>query len=326
MSEIKNIGVLTSGGDAPGMNACIRAVVRQGLHSNVQVTAIYRGYDGLIDHEVKIFGSHDVSNILQRGGTILKSARSKEFYSAEGRELAFQTIRKENIDALIVIGGNGTFTGAEIFGNTYNFPVIGIPGTIDNDLYGTDFTIGYDTALNTVIEAVDKIRDTANSHDRLFIVEVMGKDAGFIALRSGIAVGAEAILIPETKTYIKALIETLETGWRNNKKSSIILVAEGDDTGGALEVQRKIQENFTHYDTRVSILGHMQRGGSPSAADRLLASILGAESIKALLSGRRGEMVGVMKNEVCFTPFTSAVKHNKEIRKDLLDLATILSK
>jgi len=326
MSEIKNIGVLTSGGDSPGMNACIRAVVRQGLHHNVQVSGIYRGYDGLIEGELKIFGSHDVSNIIQRGGTILKSARSAEFYSEEGRKLAYQNLKKENIDALVVIGGDGTFTGAEIFGNSFNVPVIGIPGTIDNDLYGTDFTIGYDTALNTVIDAVDKIRDTANSHDRLFIVEVMGKDAGFIALRSGIAVGAEAILIPETKTYINELIETLESGWRNNKKSSIILVAEGDDAGGALEVQKKIQEKFNHYDTRVSILGHLQRGGSPSAADRLLASRLGAEAITALLQGRKGEMVGIVKNEVCFTPFANAIKHHKEIRKDLLDLATILSK
>ncbi|MBL4703676.1 MAG: 6-phosphofructokinase [Flavobacteriales bacterium] len=326
MGKIKKIGVLTSGGDAPGMNACIRAVVRQGIHCKVGVKGIFRGYDGLIDGEIKEFSSHDVSNIIQRGGTILKSARSPRFFNVEDRIRAHQVLLKEEINGLIVIGGDGTFMGAQEFSSEFNFPILGIPGTIDNDLYGTDCTIGYDTALNTVVEAVDKIRDTADSHSRLFIIEVMGKDAGFIALRSGIAVGAEAISVPETKTYINELIQTLETGWRNNKKSSIILVAEGDDTGGAIEVQRIINERFSNYETRVSILGHVQRGGSPSAFDRLLASQLGAEAVLGLLNGRNGSMVGIINNEIAYTPFAKSVKYHKDIRSDLLDLAIVLSK
>lgn len=326
MSTIKNIGVFTSGGDSPGMNACIRAVVRQSLNRGVRVTGIYRGYDGLIDGDFITFDSHSVSNILQRGGTILKSARSERFMTKEGRVCAFESLKKGGVDALVAIGGDGTFTGAEEFMGEFDFPVIGLPGTIDNDLYGTDNTIGYDTALNTVIGAVDKIRDTADSHDRLFIVEVMGKDAGFIALRSGIAVGAEAVLIPETTTYIDELITTLSDGWRNNKRSSIVIVAEGDDAGGAFEVARKVNEQFSNYDTRVSILGHLQRGGSPSAFDRVLASRLGVAAVESLLNGKSGCMVGVVNNEICHTPFNQAVKHHKSIRTDLLELAKTLSK
>ncbi len=326
MGEINNIGVLTSGGDAPGMNACIRAIVRQGINLNYKVTGIFKGYDGLIDGNFKLLQSTDVSNILQHGGTILKSARSDRFYEFKWREKAYNSAIQAGIDALIVIGGDGTFTGAQLFSTEFNVPVIGIPGTIDNDLYGTDNTIGYDTALNTVTEAVDKIRDTADSHDRLFIVEVMGKDAGFIALRSGIAVGAEAVLIPETTTYINELLETLEHGWRNNKKSSIIIVAEGDDAGGAFEVQRMIQEKFNFFDTRVTILGHVQRGGAPSAFDRVLASRLGSEAVMALNNGQSNAMIGIVNNEVRFTDFAQSVKHNKEIRQDLLNLVNTLSK
>jgi len=324
--RINNIGVLTSGGDSPGMNACIRAVVRLGLDHGVTVTGVYRGFDGLIDGEFKVMATHDVSNIIQRGGTILKSARSKRFFKEEYRRIAYKTMTDRGIDALITIGGDGTFMGAQCILEEFEIPILGLPGTIDNDLYGTDNTIGYDTALNTVVDAVDKIRDTADSHERLFIIEVMGKDAGFIAARSGIAVGAEAILIPETNTYLDDIINTLRTGWRNNKTSSIIIVAEGDNLGGAFEVEKKIQEHFNKYDTRVSILGYVQRGGSPSAYDRLLASRLGSEAIQGLVEGKTGYMVGVKNNEMSYTPFLKAVKHNKAIRSDLIELANRLSK
>lgn len=323
---MNKIGVFTSGGDAPGMNACIRAVVRSAIQNELEVVGIVRGYEGLIDARFQPLVSSDVSNIIQRGGTILKSARSERFKTFEGRKKAFENIQREGIDAMIAIGGDGTFSGALEFEAEYAFPMIGLPGTIDNDLYGTDYTIGYDTALNTVIGVVDKIRDTADSHDRLFFIEVMGKDAGFIALRTGIAVGAEAVLIPETKTYINELIATLQDGWRSNKKSSIIIVAEGDDGGGAIEVAQKVKEQFDQYDTRVSILGHLQRGGSPSAIDRVLASRLGVAAVEALLNGKSGGMMGIVKNEVLFTPFAQTIKHNKIIRKDLLDLVQILSK
>ena len=326
MGEIKNIGVLTSGGDSPGMNACIRAIVRRGLNQGFNILGIYKGYDGLIDDNYIEFESHDVSNIIQRGGTILKSARSDRFRTKQGMVLAYEFIKRHKIDTLITIGGDGTFSGAEEFTKEFGVKILGIPGTIDNDLVGTDCTIGYDTALNTVVGAVDKIRDTAASHDRLFIVEVMGKDAGFIALRSGIAVGAEAVLIPEPTTYINELIETLKRGWRNNKKSSIIIVAEGDDAGGAFEVERKIKEQFSNYETRVSILGHMQRGGSPSAFDRVLASRLGAEAINGIVEGKSGYMIGVVSTEIHYTPLSQAAKHYKGIRLDLLELANVLSK
>ncbi len=325
MIKIKKIGVLTSGGDAPGMNAAIRAVVRTGINNDIEVTGIISGYKGLIDGDFRQMDTTSVSNIIQRGGTILKTARSKKFKTKEGMEIAFQNLKKQSIDALIVIGGDGTFTGAYEFDNFYDFPIIGLPGTIDNDLYGTDFTIGYDTAINTVVDAADKIRDTAYSHDRLFIIEVMGRDAGFIALRAGIAAGAEDILIPETKTHIEDLLHKLEYDWRKNKTSGIIIVSEGDDSGGAFEVVKKINEKFDYFKTRVTILGHIQRGGSPSCMDRVLASTLGYEAVKALLKGKRGVMAGKIHKDIVFTPFEKAIKHNQEINKSLLEMARVLS-
>jgi 6-phosphofructokinase 1 len=266
-----------------------------------------------------------VANIIQRGGTILKSARSERFKTPEGMQLASENLKNEGIDAMVVIGGDGSFRGAVELGEKYDIPIVGAPGTIDNDLFGTDFTIGYDTAINTVVECVDKIRDTASSHSRLFFIEVMGRDAGFIALRSGIAVGAEAILVPETVTYIPELIEKLEHGRRKNKTSGIIIVAEGDDAGGAFEVAAKVKEKFNYYDTRVSILGHVQRGGSPTCMDRVLASTMGFEAVKALMNGERGVMIGVVNKDVVCTPFAKAVKHNIEIDSGLLNMANALS-
>jgi len=325
MEPIKKIGVLTSGGDSPGMNACIRAVVRTGLYYDYQVMGIISGYNGLIEDEFIGMDSASVSGIIQRGGTILKTARSGEFMTKEGREKAYRNLVRHRVDALVAIGGNGTFTGAEIFCREHAFRVMGIPGTIDNDLYGTDLTIGYDTALNTVVQAVDKIRDTAGSHDRLFFIEVMGRDAGFIALQSGIATGAEDILVPETKTSIDGLIAILRKGFRKNKKTGIIIVAEGDDEGGAFEVARKVKEKFGHFDTRVTILGHIQRGGSPTCTDRVLASRLGFEAVRALREGHNAEMVGMINNKTVFTPFSKAVKHHKDINRSLLEMARILS-
>ncbi|MBN3036371.1 MAG: 6-phosphofructokinase [Bacteroidales bacterium] len=325
MSSIQKIGVLTSGGDAPGMNACIRAVVRTGLYHGLGVSGILNGFNGLIRGEFRPMDSASVSNIIQRGGTILKTARSEAFRTRKGRATAYDNIVQQRLDALIVIGGNGTFTGARVFMNEFDIPMIGIPGTIDNDLFGTDNTIGYDTAVNTVMEAVDKIRDTADSHNRLFFIEVMGRDAGFIALRSGVASGAEDILVPETTTSIDELIDILDRGFRKNKKSGIIIVAEGDDAGGAFEVARKVRERYDHYDTRVTVLGHIQRGGSPTASDRLLASTLGFEAVNALRAENKGVMVGVINRKVVFTPFEQAIKHHKDIRRDLLEMARILS-
>ena len=320
---IKKIGVLTSGGDAPGMNACIRAVVRTALFHDVEVVGIHHGYDGLINGEFTAMNAKSVSNIIQRGGTILKTARSKRFMTKEGMDRAFNQLTLDGIDALVTIGGNGTFRGADAFGNTYNFPIVGIAGTIDNDLFGTDYTIGYDTALNTVVEAVDKIRDTAESHDRLFIVEVMGRDAGLIALRSGIGVGAEAILIPETKTDFNHLIERLEKS-RKNKSSKIIIVAEGDEAGGAFKVGELLKQRFD-FDIRVSVLGHIQRGGTPTCADRVLASRLGHAAVEALMEGQRGCMVGILNNAIAYTPFAKAVKHIEELNPNLLRMVEILS-
>ncbi len=322
---MKRIAVFTSGGDSPGMNACIRAVVRTAIFNKLEPFGIYRGYEGMIDGDIVPMDSKSVGNIIQRGGTILKTARSKSFMTKEGRETAFQNLKKFQIEGVAAIGGDGTCKGANIFSNEYGIPFIGIPGTIDNDLVGTDFCIGYDTAINTVIEAVDKIRDTADSHNRLFFVEVMGRDAGFIALRSGIAVGAEAILVPETKTYIPELIAKLERGRRANKTSGIIIVAEGDEAGGAYEVARQVKEKFDYYDTRVTVLGHIQRGGSPTAMDRVLASRLGNEAVTALLAGRKSEMVGIVNRQVVFTPFEKATKHHTDINPELLNLAEVLS-
>ena len=324
MSKIKNIGVFTSGGDSPGMNAAIRAVVRSGLYYDLKISGIIRGYDGMINGEIIPMDAKSVANIIQRGGTVLKTARSNEFRTPEGREKAYQQLKKHDIDALVAIGGDGTFTGADIFIKEFNIPIIGLPGTIDNDLRGTDFTIGYDTAINTVVDAVDKIRDTAESHDRLFIVEVMGRDSGLIALRSGIGAGAESILIPETKTDIQALLRRLgET--RRDKASKIIIVAEGDDAGGAFEIAAAVKDQFPGIDTRVSILGHIQRGGPPSCMDRVLASRLGVAAVEALRDGRKGEMIGLVHGKIHYTPFKDAIKHISGLDPQLFKLVEILS-
>jgi 6-phosphofructokinase 1 len=326
MKTIKNIGLLTSGGDAPGMNAAIRAVVRASLYHNLKVTGILRGYEGLIQADFIPMDGKSVANIIQRGGTILKTARCEAFRSTQGRAQAYANLMASDIDALVVIGGDGTFTGADIFSKEYDFPVIGLPGTIDNDLEGTDFTIGYDSAINTVVNAVDKIRDTAESHDRLFIVEVMGRDSGLIALRSGIGVGAEAILIPEAKMEVEHLIHRLETG-RKDKASKIIIVAEGDEAGGAYVVGESLKEKFPNADIRISVLGHIQRGGSPSCMDRVLASRLGVAAVEALLEGKSKLMAGQINREIVFTPFSSAIKHidAQKVSPAWLRLVEILS-
>jgi len=308
MSAIKNIGVLTSGGDSPGMNAAIRAVVRASLYYNLKVTGILRGYEGLIQGDFIPMEGKSVANIIQRGGTILKTARCDAFRTTEGRKIAHKNLIDNDIDALIVIGGDGTFTGANLFAKEFNFPVVGLPGTIDNDLAGTDFTIGYDTAINTVVNAVDKIRDTAESHDRLFLVEVMGRDSGLIALRSGIGVGAEAIMIPEAKMGVQDLITRIETG-RKDKASKIIIVAEGDEAGGAYIVGEALKEKFPTSDIRISVLGHIQRGGKPSCMDRVLASRFGVAAVEGVLEGKTGVMVGQVNREIVFTPFEHAIKH-----------------
>jgi len=323
MSNIKNIAVFTSGGDAPGMNAAIRAVVRTGLYYNLNVFGIGRGYDGMVHDDIFPMDAKSVANIIQRGGTILKTARSDEFRTVEGRQQAYENLKKHNIDGLVAIGGDGTFTGALKFIEEHNIPIIGLPGTIDNDLVGTDFTIGYDTAINTVIDAVDKIRDTAESHDRVFVVEVMGRDSGLIALRAGISVGAECVLIPEIKVDYEAMMDRLDRT-RKNKASRVIIVAEGDDAG-AFAVAERIKERFPHYDLRVSILGHIQRGGSPSCMDRVLASRLGVIAVEALLEGRRGEMAGLIHSQTAFTPFNKAIKHIGTANENLLRLVDILS-
>lgn len=307
------------------MNACVRAVVRSCIAKELEVVGIRRGYQGMIEGDFIKMEAHSVSNIIQRGGTILKSSRSKEFRTQEGRQKAFNRIREAGIEGLVAIGGDGTFAGARLFSQEHKIPVVGAPGTIDNDLFGTDYTIGYDTALNTAMDAIDKIRDTADSHDRLFIVEVMGRDAGFIALNTGIASGAEAVLVPETETSMDSIIHKLEEGWRRQKSSSIIVVAEGDDAGGGFEVARKINERFENYDTRVVVLGHIQRGGKPTCMDRVLASRLGAAAVEALQEGMSNIMVGVVNGEIKYTSFEKACKQHQRIDKALLELVEILS-
>jgi len=325
MSEIKCIGVLTSGGDSPGMNAAIRAVVRSGIYNGKKVYGIFQGYEGLIDGQIKELKSKSVANIIQRGGTILKSARSEKFKLHEYRKLAYQHLKNNNIDALVVIGGDGSFRGAKAFYDDFDFPVVGIPGTIDNDLYGTDDAIGYDTALNTVVQAVDKIRDTASSHNRLFFVEVMGRDAGFIAIRSGIACGAEAVLIPEVPTHLETLKAHLEPDNKRKKSSNIILVAEGEREGGAFEIKKIVENDFKEYDVRVAVLGHIQRGGSPTAYDRYIASIMGNASVKALIEGKKGIMVGYVNRQIVHVPFEKTIKHHKTVNKALLEIVDILN-
>lgn len=325
MSRIKKIGVLTSGGDAPGMNAAIRAVVRTAIFNELEVVGIKQGYEGLIKGDFKAMKSHDVSNIIGKGGTILCSARSQEFREVEGRQKAHDQMIANNIDALVVIGGDGTFSGARIFTQEHDIPVVGIPGTIDNDLYGTDYTIGYDTAINTVTEAVDKIRDTASAHNRLFFIEVMGRDAGFIALRSGIATGAEAILIPEKETHTAELQSYLEKGYKEHKSSGIVIVAEGDKSGGAYTIAKKIEKQHPEYDIRVSVLGHMQRGGAPSAFDRVTASTLGVAAVDALLDDQKSIMVGTVNGEVTHVPFNKTIKNKKKVNDTFLKINEILS-
>ncbi len=322
---IKCIGLLTSGGDAPGMNAAIRSVTRAAIFNGIRVKAIYRGYKGLITGEIKEFQTQNVSNIIQQGGTILKSARCAEFRTPEGRQLAYENMLKEEIDALVVIGGDGTFTGARIFAQEFNVPIVGLPGTIDNDLYGTDSTIGYDTALNTIIGAVDKIRDTATSHERLFFIEVMGRDAGFLALNSALASGAEAAIIPERETKVDQLDELIRNGFRKSKNSSIVIVAESDVTGGANGLAERMHREHPEYDVRVTILGHIQRGGSPTAYDRIIASRMGVAAIDALKDEQRSIMIGIVNNEIVHVPFTKAIKDDKPVNEQLLGVIQILS-
>jgi len=307
------------------MNAAIRSVTRAAIFNGIRVKAIYRGYKGLITGEIKEFQTQNVSNIIQQGGTILKTARCMEFLTIEGRKTAFETMKKEEIDALVVIGGDGTFTGARIFAQEFNVPIVGLPGTIDNDLYGTDSTIGYDTALNTIIEAVDKIRDTASSHERLFFIEVMGRDAGFLALNSALASGAEAAIIPERETKVDQLEELIKNGFRKSKNSSIVIVAESDITGGATGLAERMRIEHPEYDVRVTILGHIQRGGSPSAYDRILASRMGVAAIDALMDEQRSIMIGIVNDVIVHIPFTKAIKDDKPVNENLLGVLQILS-
>ncbi len=323
--KIKTIGVLTSGGDAPGMNAALRAVTRAAITNGIKVKAIYRGYRGLIEDEVKEFTSQDVSGIIQRGGTIIKTARCPEFKTEEGRKQAFETIKKEKIDALIVIGGDGSFTGGRLFAQEYNIPVVGIPGTIDNDLWGTDVTIGYDTSLNTIMNCVDILRDTATSHERVFLVEVMGRDAGFLTLNAAIAAGAEAAIIPERATVMDQIEAAILQGRRKDKNSSIVLVQEHAIEGGAQAVAKMVEAAHPEYSARVTILGHLQRGGSPTANDRILASRMGIAAIQALLEEQRSIMVGIKDDEIVYVPLTKAIKEKKDIKADKWSAMQILS-
>lgn len=323
---IKTIGLLTSGGDAPGMNAAIRAVVRACSYYNIDCIGIYRGYQGLIEADFERLSPRSVSNIINRGGTILKSARSKEFRTEEGRAKAHKNLINAEIDALVLIGGDGTFTGGMVFNKEYNFPCIGIPGTIDNDIFGTNYTIGYDTALNTVVEVIDKIRDTASSHNRLFFVEVMGRDAGFIALNAGVGAGAEEILIPEEDLGLDRLLESLKRSKRSGKSSSIVVVSEGDKIGkNVFELANYVEENLPKYEVRVSVLGHMQRGGSPSCFDRVLASRLGVKAVELLLDGQTNLMVGIINNQIETTKLENAIKEHHKIDMELLRVSDIMS-
>lgn len=323
--KVTKIGVLTSGGDSPGMNACVRAVVRTGLYHNLEVFGVVRGYAGMIDDDIQPMNSRSVANIIQRGGTILKTARSKEFRTPEGRKKAYANLKKRGIDGLVVIGGDGSFNGAQVFSNEFDIPCIGIPGTIDKDIAGTDFTIGFDTAVNTAVEAIDKIRDTADAHDRLFIIEVMGRDAGYIALHSGISTGAEHILIPERKTDIEAMLRSLEEKEKRQKLVNLVVVAEGDDFGGGNEVSKIIRERLPNADVRVCILGHIQRGGAPTCLDRVIASRMGYSAVECLIEGRHNVMVGIVNNRMHYTPLDKAVKATQKISEEWLKIVKILA-
>lgn len=325
MAQVKSIGVLTSGGDAPGMNAAIRAVTRAAIYHGLRVVGIKRGYYGLVYNEMEEFSSKSVSNIIQQGGTILKTARCKEFKTIEGRKQAYDNMLAAGIDALVVIGGDGSLSGARLFAEEFDVPIVGLPGTIDNDLGGTDSTIGYDTALNTIVEAVDKIRDTATSHERLFLVEVMGHMAGYLALNGAIASGAEAAIVPEMETEIDQLADLVSRGFRKSKNSAIVLVAENPETGGALGLAQRIKDEFPEYDARVTILGHLQRGGSPTAADRILASRMGAQAITALMEGQRNVMIGIKNGELVYVPFSKATTHKHSIGGVDLEIVKMLS-
>lgn len=324
-TQYRKIGLLTSGGDSPGMNAAIRAVVRTAMYHGMEVYGIRRGYQGMIEGDIFQMRTTDVANIIQRGGTILKTARSKEFMTPEGRKKAHDQLVKHGIEALVLIGGDGTFTGADVFFKEYTIPGVGLPGTIDKDLAGTDATIGFDTACNTAVEAIDKIRDTAEAHDRLFIVEVMGRDAGYIALHSGIACGAEDILIPEVNTDIDAVLERIDYDERRKKTVHILVIAEGDDFGGSKELFSRVKERFPMLDIRSTVLGHIQRGGSPSCADRVLASRLGHAAVEALLCGKTQVMAGIINDKLCFTPFDQAIKVNARMNGDMLEMIRVLA-
>ena len=324
-NKVTKIGVMTSGGDAPGMNAAIRAVVRTGIYNGLEVFGVMRGYAGMIENEIMPMHSRSVANIIQRGGTILKTARCKEFYEKEGRKAAYGNLKKLGINGLVIIGGDGSFRGADIFSHEFDIPCIGIPGTIDKDIAGTDFTIGFDTAVNTAVEAIDKIRDTMDAHDRLFIIEVMGRDAGYIALHSGIATGAENILIPERKTDIEGLVASLQEKEKRKKLVNLVVVAEGDGFGGANEVAKVITERLPNAETRVCILGHIQRGGSPSCLDRLIASRMGYAAVECLIEGRHNVMVGIMNNKMHFTPLEKAIKAKQRISDEWMKIVKILA-
>lgn len=323
---IKNVAVMTSGGDAPGMNAAIRAVVRACAYYDLKCFGYYRGYQGMVENDFVELTPRSVKNIINRGGTILKSARSNDFRTPEGRKKAYDNLKENEIDAAILIGGDGTFTGGLIFSEEFDIPVVGVPGTIDNDIRGTQFTIGYDTALNTVVDAIDKIRDTASSHNRLFFVEVMGRDAGFIALNSGVGAGAEEILIPEENLGLKKLLESLKRSKRSGKSSSIVIVAEGDKTGkNVFELAEYVKQNLENYNTRVTVLGHLQRGGSPTCFDRVLASRMGVKAVEFLLDGQRDIMIGIENTKIIATHISEITKGHNQINRELLRISDILS-
>lgn len=322
---MKNIGVFTSGGDAPGMNACLRSVVRAGINLGLKVYGIKYGYNGMINGDMYLMKSYSVSNILQRGGTILKSARSEDFKTKEGRQKAYEQLKAKNIEGLVAIGGDGTFTGANIFYEEFGIPFVGAPGTIDNDLYGSDYTIGFDTAVNTALDAIDKIRDTAASHDRVFFIEVMGRHAGHIAIHSGIGGGAEIVMVPETSTTIQDVINTLTHSRDKEKTSSIVIVAEGDEQGNAHVVASKVMKELPNLDIRVSTLGHMQRGGSPTSQDRILASRLGLAAVEGLINGKKNVMAGVVNDKVVYTSFKLAISKSKPINNELIHMVDIMN-